>query len=1392
MMMKLAILNFIVQFVNFVSSQSLTNYVIPTRNNSSLCPQSEQCITLNDYAIDPVEHFLSNTTFIFLPGIHRLDNDVRFENLQNVSFLRVHEGSESNTVVTISLGSLASISWINCYDIEIASILIEIRGSFKHGVTFINSVGIQITNTSFTGREASFGCSALAFLSSTAQVSDSSFFGLSCQLGAVMAASQSVVSFSGKNVFTNNRALLGGAVYSADSAVTFTGGNQLINNRAAVRNTELLSQCGNYSIQAEASSSLIGGLGGAIFGENSSVIINGSFMFINNSAELSGGAIAVFNDSTLIMNASFPIQSIDDLSNASFIQNRVMPGSDFQEEVSLFSNYGSGGAIYTENSTIDLIGTTFLNNSSPGSGGAMHFNHSKITIQNMTIVNNSAYIAGAIRVDNKADFKAYGNNYFGGNSATESGGVAYVSNVSTATFSGINYFNNSTAKRGGSIYIFNASASVEGTSNFTENNGGRGGAVYLNLACITFNGTSYFGRNSGGRGGAIFTFEGSLYFKGTTYFEDGSAGRGGAMYLSDSNIASFYGSTYFYRNTASSRGGALFLFNVTAIFDGPGETIFEDNYSANIGGVVYLSEANFILNNESSATSFKNNTAERLGGTVVSYDGYMQLKGNFNFHSNKADFGGALALYGSASLMLSPPLSGSFINNTADIDGGAIFYQDSVSYSQCIKSNPIQCFMAIDDGSRSDISLTFTNNSAKMSGNSLYGGRFDSCRLYFGANVTDLTVCRDRLRFGLNYYNKTFEVFKNFSEIPMHDISSGPIKTCGCELNDSNSTCNNDDIGIDVMPGQQFKLSLASFDQAQHIVDSKVLSNNRDSNNNYRLSPLIQLTKKSCTQLTYRMFASVTDNQARFRLYFDGQCQSFIGVNLNINILPCPLGFKLLGEECLCEDIIRNFTQNCYIDNSSIERITNNFWISQQTNDSGLVYGIMIHDGGCPLDYCRSNAINVTLDDPNVQCDNNHSGILCGACKENLSIALGSLNCLPCSNAYLALVIPFALAGVALVIFLFLLHLTVAAGTINGLIFYANIVQGNYQAFFPQSTVNFFTVFIAWLNLDLGIETCFYDGMDVYAYSWLQFLFPLYLWFLIGIIIFSARYSTKVARSLGNNPIAVLDTLFLMSYSKILKAIIVPLSSASLNRYPGASIDTVWLYNANVKYFREAGHIVLGVFTILVLLLLFLPYTFTLLCGHWLQTKSNWKALSWINKLKPIMDAYHAPYIAEKRHWTGLLLLTRCGLFLTFALNDTGDRSLNLLVVCCVVVGLSIIKGRVYKAWHNEFLESSFIFNMCIFSVATFYVSTNDSYDTNYNVRILSSISVGIAFVSFIWIVIFHTYQRLKNIKLFQALSKHCKIIKKPNDVKHEEKLISHNSANIDLRELLLDDNNCG
>ena len=71
----------------------------------------------------------------------------------------------------------------------------------------------------------------------------------------------------------------------------------------------------------------------------------------------------------------------------------------------------------------------------------------------------------------------------------------------------------------------------------------------------------------------------------------------------------------------------------------------------------------------------------------------------------------------------------------------------------------------------------------------------------------------------------------------------------------------------------------------------------------------------------------------------------------------------------------------------------------------------------------------------------------------------------------------------------------------------------------------------------LGIETCFYNGLDAYVKTWLQFVFTLYIWFLVITIIVLSNYYTLAAR-LSGNAVQVLATLFLLSYAKLLRIII--------------------------------------------------------------------------------------------------------------------------------------------------------------------------------------------------------------------------------------------------------------
>jgi len=378
--------------------------------------------------------------------------------------------------------------------------------------------------------------------------------------------------------------------------------------------------------------------------------------------------------------------------------------------------------------------------------------------------------------------------------------------------------------------------------------------------------------------------------------------------------------------------------------------------------------------------------------------------------------------------------------------------------------------------------------------------------------------------------------------------------------------------------------------------------------------------------------------------------------------------------------------------------------------------------------------------------------LLCGACKQGYSLVLGASHCRECTNNHLAWLILFAVMGVALVILLLVCKLTKAAGTLSGLVFYVNIVGVNRTIFLPVESTDAFSVFIAWLNLDFGIEICFFDGMDAYSKTWLQFVFPIYVWVLVGLMVFISNFSRRFANILGNNPVSVLATLILLSYTKILRTLIAAINITYLE-YPAYN-RSVWLYDANIDYL-EGKHIPLFIVAVLVFLFLSLPYTLLLLFGQWLQAISHLRLFSWVNsaRLKAFMDVYHAPYKAKHRYWPGLLLVLRFVLLLVFALNPQQDPSVNLLAILVgtgMLLAWAWINGGVYRSWCLDALESSFALNLIILVGATYHVYRSEAGD---QIAVWYT-SVSIALITFIAILTYHIFQQLRSTKLWEKMPK--------------------------------------
>ena len=268
---------------------------------------------------------------------------------------------------------------------------------------------------------------------------------------------------------------------------------------------------------------------------------------------------------------------------------------------------------------------------------------------------------------------------------------------------------------------------------------------------------------------------------------------------------------------------------------------------------------------------------------------------------------------------------------------------------------------------------------------------------------------------------------------------------------------------------------------------------------------------------------------------------------------------------------------------------------------------------------------------------------------------------------------------------------------------------------------------------------------------WLQFAFPLYVWALVGMIILGSHYSKRIAKFFGKKTIAVLATLFLFSYAKLLRTVIAALSYTTL-KYPNNVQVAVWLYDGNIQYLSHK-HIPLFAFAVFCLLFLFVPYAVLLIFSQWLHVQSEWKVISWIShKTKPFLDAYHAPYTGKHRYWTGLMLLVRFFLFLVSIFNALGDTTLNLLIIAVVAVALlmliALFGNKVYKNWYLSFLEIVSVTNLLVLAIASYHVHL-----TGGNQNAATFASVSIAFTTFSGIVIYHSYQQIKGTWLWRRVS---------------------------------------
>lgn len=809
-----------------------------------------------------------------------------------------------------------------------------------------------------------------------------------------------------------------------------------------------------------------------------------------------------------------------------------------------------------------------------------------------------------------------------------------------------------------------------------------------------------------------------------------------------------------------------------------GNTVLDQN-GKQYGAIMYISDVvlEFL---EGSCTMFTDNNGLICGGiTAVRSQIWFIHNPILLFIGNIGNYGGGIALYEKSEFVFyQSNATIEFTNNSARNYGGGLYVDDS-SYLERISNKYIAPYFSLYCCFPQ---LNFYNNSAMLGGSAMYGGWIDWVN-----------------------YRYIFLIEHNISQflhIESHEgdlspIASRPTRVCWCSSRKPDCSVAASSQKIEIHRGGTFEIMVVATGQQSGTVASTILA--KFVRDNERLSPYlkkherfprlglfekIQIVEQNCTQLKYTP-ASMSREETlkltvsnRVQLRFEDKTidelikdpkyrLQFTDLFIHIKFKCCPFGYhvnKSIGA-CTCIPLPQSPLYDLYCKQQHFQLFRKeSTWVgvhNHSTDMNGcLSYDRVVIFGICPFNFCKANETAINSSTLDEQCRFNRSGVLCGGCQGNLSRVFSTPYCRDCSGSEVVpTLIGYGLAGIGLIVLLLTLNLTITVGTINALIFYANIalIRGaDAVCLFPTEFLHSFLYkFISLVGMGTGIEACFYDGMSTYAMSWILFLFPSYILLLSMIIITVSHYSSRASTWFGRNPVQVLATLFLLSYTSILE---VTISNTAFGfttiKSVNGQVRYVWRLDGNIPYLNKE-HALLFAATMLLLLFICIPYITVLMLVQWLQRYSHKRLLRWILKLKPFIDAHMGPYKDKHRYWTGLLLLIRAGIFLFFTLNSNGNPLINaalvMFITLCLIFYLLFIRG-VYKSRLLNIVEVAFLLNLCILSTSSFLKVLFKSQPYQRTSLYIAYVSAGGAFVYSCLVILYHLAVRISATSLGKCI----------------------------------------
>ena len=715
------------------------------------------------------------------------------------------------------------------------------------------------------------------------------------------------------------------------------------------------------------------------------------------------------------------------------------------------------------------------------------------------------------------------------------------------------------------------------------------------------------------------------------------------------------------------------------------------SFDQNVGGkgIVYINAPTTGVSNVPNISlildnliTFSNNKGTGLHLVIPKF----WFKKNVRFINNSATNGAAVYLKEVYTVSFDDNANVQFISNSAKQKGGAMYIN--------LVTDHCDVFENITDPSK----ISFTNNSAGITGSSIYFSIYHTCRI------------NNSLLYYLNRYNYS-ESQSGYPKIP---IVTSPynVKLYSPAIAINNSS--NDYVMQEPkMLGEPIQVTASVFDYFNNITEPVTFSIDCETcGDDYRLS-MYQISVHNQSIYELKIFSQVsteTANNTNISItLLSALAPNYkpISASLSIQLSHCRVGYfyTKTQEQCCCY----SYNDLVYCKRDYVE-IKIGYWIGYLTKEH---YTSSI----CPDNYCSSERRETSpgyyrlRGKPDDQCSSHRTGVACGECKSGYTLAYDSPDCInadKCSAGMTILVIVLTIlywiAIVAVVFGLMHFQFQISSGYAYGIIYYYSIVDillVNDVSDEIFHLVGILTSF-AKLHPQLFGQLCLVEGLSGIDQQFIHYSHALAVSLILLIIVLVTKYSIRVAVFVRRCIIRVICLLLLLSYTSLASTSLQLLRPLTFN-----DVDEVRTYSSpDIKYFI-GRHLVYGIVAILCEVIIVIGLPLFLLIEPVLRRRIN------LIKIKPLLDQFQGCYKDKYRWFAAYYLICRQVIILiVYVGNGNYYHMLYGLQTACVIIAM--IHGWV-QPYKNNFLNGLdevillvlvLVVNLNLFSLSSF-IPTN-------------------------------------------------------------------------------------